>query len=205
MPGPLVLFLSLASASLKPSRSMPVAVMAAQVCLMTLLVGVVLAVVLGGGGMLSWLLFVAGVLGLLLWPSGRWRIWMVLRFGFCCCCYCCCCWGLGLLLLLLLLLLVLPLPASKRLSIALSLSSNLFSVSAMMVSIAAWVMGVSRTSCGMQVGLGVLEVVVVVLMEEEGAWALSHCGGVAVWGQTFFPLFAVVAADCCVRFYSSLA
>jgi len=75
MPGPLVLFLFLAGASLKPSRSMPVAVMAAQVCLMALLVGaVVLAVLVLGGGALPWLLFVVGVFGLLLWLGGRWRI-----------------------------------------------------------------------------------------------------------------------------------
>ena len=76
MPGPLALFLFLAGASLKPSRSMPVAVMAAQVCLMALLVGAlaVVVVLLGGGGTFSRLLFVVGALGLLLWPVGRWRI-----------------------------------------------------------------------------------------------------------------------------------
>jgi len=89
MPGPLALFLFLAGASLKPSKSIPVAVMAAQVCLMALLVGalvVVVALVLGGGGVLSRLLFAAGALGLLLWPVGRWRIWMVLGLGFRYCC-----------------------------------------------------------------------------------------------------------------------
>jgi len=58
-------------------------------------------------------------------------------------------------------------PASRRFSIALSLSSNLFSMSAMMMSMAAWVMGASRTSCGMPVGLGVLGVLVVLVREEE--------------------------------------
>jgi len=160
MPGPLALFLFLAGASLKPSRSMPVAVMAAQVCLMALLEGVVVAVVLVAvvlvleGGMLSWLLFVArvfGVFGLLLRPAGRWRIWIVLGLGFLCCC---CCWGLGLLLLLLLLLPTVFFPVRRRFSIPLSLSSHLFSISAMMVSLAAWVIGASRMSCGMPVGSG---------------------------------------------------
>ena len=73
------------------------------------------------------------------------------------------------MLLLLLLLLALFLPVSRRFSIALSLSSNVFSTLPMMVSIVAWVMWASRTSCGMPVGLGVLgvEVVVVVVEEEE--------------------------------------
>jgi len=68
MPGHLVLCLFLAGASLKPSKSMPVGVMAAQVCLMELLVVVVL-----GGAVSRWL-FVVGGLGLSLWPGGRWRI-----------------------------------------------------------------------------------------------------------------------------------
>jgi len=210
IPYPLALFLFLAGASLKPSRSMPVAVMAAQVSLMALLVGalvVVVVLVLGGGGTLSRLLFVVGALGLLLWLVGRWRIWMVLGLGFRCCCCCCCCWGLGLLLLL-------PavfLPVRRRFSIALSRSSNLFSMSAMMASIAAWVMGASRTFCGMPVGFGVLGVLVglVVLVEEkeeeeEGVVACC-CGGAAIRGAALFPLFFVIVADCCARFHMSLA
>jgi len=164
MPGPLVLFPFLVGASLKLSMSIPVAVMAALVCLMELLV------VVGLGGAVPPLLFVVGGFGLSLRLGGRWRIWIVLGLGLrcCCCCCCCCCWGLGLLLLLLLLL-ALFLPVSRRFSIALSLSSNVFSTLPMMVSIVAWVMWASRTSCGMPVGLGVLgvEVVVVVVEEEE--------------------------------------
>jgi len=105
--------------------------------------------------------------------------------------------GSGVLLLLLLLLALL-LPASRRFSLALSLSSNLFSMSAMMVSIAAWVMGASRISCGMPVWSGVLGVVVVlavVVEEEEKDGVVCRCGGVVVWGELPFPLpFDVVAA-----------
>ena len=116
------------------------------------------------------------------------------------CCCCCCCWGVGLLLLL-----VLFLPASRRFSIDLSLSSNLFSMSAIMVSIAAWVMPASRMFCGMRVGLGVLRAaVVVVVVEEEGV--IRCCGGVvAVCGEVVFPLFFVVVATCCARFKRSFA
>jgi len=157
--------LFLVGVSLKPSRSMPVAVIAAQVCWMELLVVVVLGVAVPR------LSFVVGGLGLSLWWGGCWRIWIVLGLGFSCCCCCCCgcSWGLGLLLLLLLLL-ALFLLASRQFAIALSLNSNLFSMSAMMVSIGAWVMGASRMSCGMPVGSGVLGVVVVlavVVGEEE--------------------------------------
>jgi len=53
-------------------------------------------------------------------------------------------------------------PTSRPFSIALSLSSNMFSMSAMMESIAAWVIGAPRISCGMPVELGALEVVVLV-------------------------------------------
>ena len=128
---------------------------------------------------------------------------MVLGLGFCCCCCCCCCWGLGLLLLLA----VLFLPVRRRFSIALSRSSNLFSMSAMMVSMAAWVMGASRTSCGMPVGLGVLGVLVVlaVFVEEEEGVVVCRCGGVVIRGAAFFPLSFTIAADCGARFHKSLA
>ena len=128
---------------------------------------------------------------------------MVLGLGFrcccCCSCCCCCCWGVGLLLLLV----ALFLPARRRFSIALSLSSNLFSMSAMMVSMAAWVMGASWMSCGMPVGLGVLVAVLMVVEEEDGVVCCR--GGVAVWGATFFPFSFAMVADCCVRFQRSLA
>ena len=115
-----------------------------------------------------------------------------------------------LLLLLLLLLLALFFLASRRFSTALSLSSNLFSMSAMIVSIAAWVMGASRMSCGMPVGLGVLGalavlVVVVVEEEEEEDGVVCCCGGVVVRGAAFFPLSFAIVADCCARFQRSLA
>jgi len=128
---------------------------------------------------------------------------MLLGLGFRCCCCCCCCSGLGLLLLLA----TLFLPARRRFSIALSLSSNLFSMSAMMVSMAAWVMGASRTSCGMPVGLGVLGVLVVLaaLLEEEESVVVCRCDGGAVGGAAFFPLSVAMVADCCARFHRSLA
>jgi len=109
-------------------------------------------------------------------------------------------------------LLLLPtafLPVRRRFSIALSLSSNLFSMSAMIVSMAAWVMGASRTFCGMPVGLGVLGVLVVLVVlvkgEEEEGVVVCRCGGVAVRGVAFFPLSFAIAADCCARFHRSLA
>ena len=135
---------------------------------------------------------------------------MVLGLGFrCCCCCCCCCfWGLGLLLLLLLPTVFLP--ARRRFSIAMSLSSNLFSMSAMMVSMAACVMGASRMFCGMPVGLGVLGALVVPVVlvegeEEEEGVVVCRCGCVAVRGAAFFPLFFAIVADCCARIHRSLA
>ena len=128
---------------------------------------------------------------------------MVLGLGFRCCCCCCCCWGLGLLLLLA----ALFLPVRRRFSIALSLSSNLFSMSAIMVSMAAWVMGESRMSCGMPVGLGVLAelVALAVLVEEEEGVVVCRCDGVVVGGAAFFPLSFAMVVDCCARFHRSLA
>ena len=91
-------------------------------------------------------------------------------------------------------------PASSRVSIALSLSSNRFSKSAMMVSMAAWVMGASRTSCRMPVGLGAVEgmlvLVVVVEEEEEEDGVACCCGGAVSWGVAAFPLFFVFVASC---------
>ena len=73
-------------------------------------------------------------------------------------------------------------------------------MSAMMVSMAAWVIGASRMSWGIPVGLGVPEavlvlVVVVVVEEEDEDGVARCCGGVVVWGEAAFPLpFAVVVA-----------
>ena len=71
-------------------------------------------------------------------------------------------------------------------------------MSAMMVSIAAWVMGALRMSCGMPVGSGVLGVVVVlaveVVEEEVDGVVVCRCSGVVVWGEVPFPMFSVFVA-----------
>ena len=155
IPGALWLFRLLVGASRKPSRSMPVAVIAAQVCLMAVLVT-------GGFTVLSCLS--AGMA--CCWTLGLCRIWTFPEvgpfggpggFG-----------GFSLRLSLLPPLLVgfmagpLGVTGSCLLfsilfSICRSLISNLASMSLIMASIAPWVIAASKVSWGMPVGSGAVE------------------------------------------------
>ena len=189
MPGPLLLFLFLAGTSLKPSRLIPVAVIAAHVSLMAALLGgcswsVVSLSLLPGVGLTGywWVVLGAGCAGggcgfrglckictLLLGGSGGGG-WMMLH-GF--------------------------LPFIILFSICRSRSSNLVSMSAISATMILCVMGASSTSCGTPVGGG-MEMVVVEVRWVSGrglpllSWEEEEGGEMVYLSALAFPLLTLV-------------
>ena len=144
MPGPFLLFLFFADANRKPSRSMPLAVIAAQVCLIVELVVPVGFSVCGRFCRVGccWVFVRLGFVSIVAvcCPCGHSRILMAFGRGVGvglsgCYCWCVCCWGPGVGRFLS--------PAIILFAICLSLVSKCSSISRMSASMAPWVIGLS--------------------------------------------------------------